>query len=276
MNRLFLCITICLSFISCKPSFNLNIEETKINNLVIGNYSNEDFIENFPIFVIDSIPIEKINTHLDSMRLDLYSNFYQKKDIISNKIIINKVSSTRKIGDIYFKIIQYSNLLKIQKNKQNLYLNDYKEFLKQNLISYSDDSTNLIGNLNTKIDNKILAFFEKNSNKWKYLYYSDLGNEGMFGLKAAQNIIDLYFDDIFTPSKKRWDKESISIYKEIYEEDRKEYENNGIDFDKFVKCRIKYQKKAEEDFNENIPDQYYQTNYFFEHSIKCRIYSKTN
>ncbi|WP_299523244.1 hypothetical protein [Winogradskyella sp.] len=276
MNKLFVFIAFCLSFISCKPSFNLSAEQPKINNLALGNYSNEDFIENFPDSTKDLLPKEKINVYLDSIRLDFDSTLYRKEDVISNDVTINKISSTRKIQDIYFKIIQYSNSLKIQKNEQNLYLQDFKDYLKQNLIVYSDDKTNLKGILSIKLNKDILAFFEKDSNYWKYLSYNDLGNEAIFGLKTSQDIIDLYFDDIFISAKRRWNKESISIFREIYEQERKNYENNGIDFDKFVRCRIKYQEKAEEKFDNEIPDNYYQSSYFLEHSLKCRIYSKTN
>ena len=155
-----------------------------------------------------------------------------------------------------------------------IYLYDYKQFLNQNLINYSDDVTKLVSPLQTKLDGNILAFWDKEVEKWKYIIYSDLGNEGLFGLRTSQGIIDLYFDDIFVPAKTKWDKESLAIFTEVYEEERKTYIDDGINFNKLLKCRRKYLEKAEEDFNGDIPNEYYESIYFLENSIKCRIYSK--
>ena len=104
--------------------------------------------------------------------------------------------------------------------------------------------------------------------------YNDLYNERLFGIKTTQKIIELYFDDIFVPAQKKWDSESIALFNEVYEEERNSYIDEGIDFEKFLKCRRKYQEKTEEDFNDNIPNEYYESSYFIDHSIKCRIYSK--
>lgn len=271
MKKLIIILVIGFCLFSCKPSYDLVNEETKLINLVKGNFSNDDYFENIPNAVKDSISKEKLHQHLDSLKFYLDSVFFKTEDIISQDIQIQRISSTRKINNKYFKIIEYSNSLKIKKHKNNFYLHDYKTHLDSELIKYSEDDSKI---LSTKIQRYILAYWAKESEKWKFLPYSDLYNEKLFGLKTTQNIIDLYFDDIFVPSQKKWDEESIAIFTEIYEEERNTYVEDGIDFEKFLKCRRKYQEKAEEDFNDNIPYEYYESDYFLEHSIKCRIYSK--
>ena len=99
-------------------------------------------------------------------------------------------------------------------------------------------------------------------------------NEGLFGLNSAQRIIELYFKDIFIEPINKWDKESIQIFYDAYNEDKSNYKKDGIDMDKFIKCRIKYTQKAEEKFSFEIPDKFYESSTFFDQSIKCRIYSK--
>lgn len=274
MRELLIILAFGLFFVSCKPVYNLTSEKPKIVNLVKGNLNNDDYLSSIPNSVKDSIPKEKLYKHLDSVRNSLDSIFFKPIDIISQGITINKISSTRRIDSYYFKIIEFSNSLEIQKNESNLYLYDYKEFLNQNLINYSDDVTKLVSPLQTNRNGSILAYWEKEVKEWKHLPYSDLYNEKLFSLKSAQKIIELYFEDIFIDSKVKWDKESISIFSEAHEEERNNYEGNGIDFEKFLKCRMKYQQRAEEKFNYEIPDEYYESAYFIEHSIKCRIYSK--
>ncbi|WP_411766791.1 hypothetical protein [Winogradskyella sp. A3E31] len=274
MNRVLIILSIGFIIFSCKPSFNLVNEKPLIENLVSGDYTNDDYLKNLPNNFKDSLPQEKLFKHLDSLHNGFDSLFYKASDLINQNVKIEKLSSTKRIDDYYFKIVEYSNSIKVQKNKKNFYLYDFKQFLNQNLIDYEDNIYKLDSHLETKLNGKILAYWGKESGKWKYLAYNDLLNEGLFGLRIAQNIIDLYFDDIFVASKIKWDKESISIFREIYEEERNNYIEDGIDFEKFLKCRIKYLEKAEEDFNYDIPDEYYESAYVFNHSIKCRIYSK--
>ena len=271
MNRTLTLLVLSLLIFSCKPSYNLSDEKNKIFSLAKGDFSNKDYFDNIPNSLKDSVPKEKLYRYLDSVRHSLESMSFKTEDIISNDIQIKKLSSTRKINTIFFKIIEYSNSLKIQGNSNNFYLKDYKAFLNSELINYSEKN---LGILITKFEGHILTYWTKKSKKWKYLPYSDLYNKRLFGLETTQKIIDLYFDDIFINPKIKWDKESISIFREIYEEERNNYEEDGIDFEKFFKCRMKYQQKAEEKFGYEIPDKYYDSLYFIEHSVKCRIYSK--
>ncbi|MBO6879872.1 hypothetical protein [Winogradskyella sp.] len=271
MKKILFILSFGLFYFSCKPSFNLASEQTKIVSLANGDFSNDNYFESIPNAVKDSVPKEKLYQHLDSLRFYLDSVFFKKEDIISQDIQIQRVSSTRKINNYYFKIIEYSNSLKIQGNINNFYLKDYKAFLDSELINYSENNSRT---LTTKYEGYILTYRTGKSKKWKYLPYSDLYNERLFGLETTQKIIDLYFDDIFISAQKKWDKESIAIFTEVYEEERNAYVEDGIDFEKFLKCRRKYQEKAEEDFNDDIPYEYYESGYFLEHSIKCRIYSK--
>lgn len=265
----FLFISLC--FFSCKPIYDLESEKTKIIHLAKGNFTNDDYFESIPNRFKDSVPRDKLYKHLDSVRNIINSIFFKKEDIISKDIKIEKISSSKKINDGFFKIIEYTESLKIQGNANNFYLKDYKTFLDREFTKYSEDKSQV---LTIKSRGYILTYWTEESKKWKYMPYNDLYNERLFGIKTTQKIIELYFDDIFVPAQKKWDRESIAIFYEVYEEERNSYVEEGIDFKKFLKCRRKYQEKADEDFNDNIPDEYFESGYFIDHSIKCRLYSK--
>ena len=54
-----------------------------------------------------------------------------------------------------------------------------------------------------------------------------------------QEIIQLYFDEIFVPANVPWTKKDINDFYEVYNEYKYDDTYNGLDFDKFCKCKIK-------------------------------------
>ena len=271
MNKIFLSFCFGLCITSCKPKFNLAKELPRITKLVKHQFTNKEYLENYPNYTLDSIPKEKLYKHLDSIENYIASNLYKPSDIISQKVIIQKISNTKRIDSVYFKIINYSKTRTIKKNKSNYNLYEFTNSLDSEFIEYKDENSDTI---TVTQNSNVLSFWETTDKKWKHIFYNDMFNEGLFGLNSAQRIIELYFKDIFIEPINKWDKESIQIFYDAYNEDKSNYKKDGIDMDKFIKCRIKYTQKAEEKFSFEIPDKFYESSTFFDQSIKCRIYSK--
>ena len=195
---------------------------------------------------------------------------YQETDkfLEAEKLLKSKIKKN------YFKIIQLNNTLTLKKNKENIYLHVYKSYLNNNLIQYKEHDFKLTEPITVYLENYILAFWEPSYKKWNYIYYNDQVNQFLFDSKTAKEIIQLYFDEIFVPAKVPWSKKDLNDFYKIYNEYKYDDTYDGLDFDKFCKCKIKFEEKIEK--VEEIPSQYYESESYYEIIQKCMIYSKIN
>ena len=67
MKKPLVFLVVSLYVFSCKPTYDLASEETKIISLAKGNFSNDDYFESIPNKVKDSVPKEKLYQHIDSL-----------------------------------------------------------------------------------------------------------------------------------------------------------------------------------------------------------------
>lgn len=274
MRKFILLIVTPIIIYSCKPSFNL-LEETKnIQDFTNGNLDFESQMNLFPDSYRDKIAEKDVLKLSDSLEKIVDSLFFKETDVVSDKYDITKISSTRKIKKNYFKIIQLNSILTLKKNKENIYLHNYKSYLNNNLIEYKEHDFKLTEPITVYLEKYILAFWKPSYKKWNYMYYNDSANQFLFGSKTAKEIIQLYFDEIFVPAKVPWSKKDLNDFYEIYNEYKYDDTYEGLDFDKFCKCKIKFEEKIEK--VEEIPSQYYESESYFEIIQKCMIYSKIN
>lgn len=275
MKKLLLVLLVSTVAFNCKPSFELK-KETKI----IQDFANDrlDFksqMSLFPDSYWDNVSKKDVIKLSDSLKKIIDTVFFKKSDIISDDYKIVKISSTIKTEKNYFKIIHLENTLTLKKTEENKNLLNYKSYLNNNLIEYLELDFESNSPITVYFENYLLAFWKPNYKKWNYINYNDRANPLLFGSETAKEIIQLYFDEIFVPSKKPWNKEDIDLFYEIYNEVRNDDTYEGLDFDKFCKCKIKFHEKLDE-LNNEIPDEYYESQSYSEIIQKCMIYSKTN
>ena len=273
MNKTLVLYLLVFIIISCKPSFNLSKEANTIQDLVHGRLDFDSQLELLPDTYWDSISKKDVIKLSDSIKKVFDSTFFKESDVIKNSFEISKISSTKKISNAFFKIIRLNNNLVLKKNRENIYLYDFKSFLDWNLIKYFEYKDKLKSSISIHDENYLLAFRKSNSKKWNYINYSDSANHYLFGLNTAKEIIQLYFDEIFISAKQPWSKEDSDLFYEVYNEGRYNDTYNGLNFDKFCKCKIKFEEKIEEQFDE-IPDEYYESLTYIDIIKKCKIYSK--
>jgi hypothetical protein len=165
MRKYFVLILGVLLILSCKPTFDIVTESKKIQDFANGRIDIGNLIEELPSTYKDSISQREVEKLIDSVSTLFESYFFKSSDILNHYFEIKKISSTKKIDNNYFKIIQLNEHFTIAKNRENIYLNDFKSFLNTNLIKFKEDKLDLKKPLITNIEDVALAYWNSEKKK---------------------------------------------------------------------------------------------------------------
>ena len=248
-------------FISCAPTFDIEKERTQIQKFVFDEFDIEKRIE---LFYPDQNKSDSLIKIYRENKL-LVDGLTDELKTLSNQgiITINNVTSTITIQNRLFRLVNITQSFRIPKQKIEIAYEDFENYLKSNLYSYTEDSTtySITGKTN------IIAIHHNNS--WEYFDFNASFLYDAYGMKDAQKLVQLYDKELFEPAAEKWDEESVQIYKEQYQEIKHQPQYKDLDFDAYCNCLIKHIEKVDDDTL--LETDYYESETYLNLIYMCRI-----
>lgn len=102
--------------------------------------------------------------------------------------------------------------------------------------------------LQVTISSEYFTIYNKESKRWGYFMLDTISLLHIFERIFVKDLIQTYYNLYFEESSKKWDQESIMIFKEILKEDWDSKTYRNLDFETFCDCKIKNYEKVADDF----------------------------
>ncbi|MEM6720229.1 MAG: hypothetical protein AAF611_12965 [Bacteroidota bacterium] len=257
-NYLFSLIICTLFVTSCAPSFDLENEQANIEKAILSGF---DLDKKINIFYPNARKRDSVKKIVKQQQQILH----EIQRLFKNRSIdINSVSATVELQERLFKVINVTQQFSILKEEfPEIPYSVIKDYLKSNLFEYTESPSKF----DVKGDTDILAIHYKDS--WEYFNFSASLLYDAYGLTDAKKIIQLYYDEIFEPTKEKWDAETIQIFKEEYQKIKDQPQYQKLDFDAYCDCMISFQEKI--DAEVLYESNYYDNDTYLNHLSICRI-----
>jgi len=265
LKKYYYCIFLLLFAMSCAPSPPLNVEEEK-SKIIQTLQKVPDTDRRIAVFYPETF-------NKDSLRNVLSKN-EEVLDIITKNspkeinITINKVSSSAKIRNRYFKVVNITETFTVYKEGNLLHTGELKRYLYDNLIDFTENDTSFKVNKDTNL----IAIYDNDS--WEYFDFNIPLFFNAYGFYDTRKLVRRYYDEIFVVASEKWDAQSIKDFKDMYNEnkDLPQYEN--LDFNGYCDCMIQHQEKL--DYSKDIPDYYFESETYLNYIYSCRILTAYN
>jgi len=256
-NYHFYILLITFIFSNCAPSFDLKKEAENIIESFSDLSSPEKRVD---IFYPDSYNKDSIKNILKENKflIDLLKGNFPRPSLK-----INNVSSTITLQNRLFKLINTSEIYKLNMKQYMLSESDLKKDLDNNLIDYVENGKYLTI---TK-DSDFIAIYHKNS--WEYFDFNVSMMYHAYGLKDTKKLVQLYYDEIFVPAEEKWDAESVQNFKETYQEIKDGPQYKDLDFNAYCDCLIQHEEKL--DYKKISETNYYESETRLNIIYSCRI-----
>jgi hypothetical protein len=190
-------------------------------------------------------------------------NIITENNIKDIRVVINDVSSNAKIRGRYLKIINITETFTFEKENNQLYVEDLKSYLHENLIHYIENDTSFTINKDTNL----IAIYGKGS--WEYFDFNISIFYNAYGLQDSKKLVNLCYEDIFVPAAEKWEVQSIADFKEIYSENKDLPQYKNLDFDAYCDCLIRHEEKL--DPEKTLETNYYESETHLNNIYRCRI-----